>query len=138
MCLYPQPLLGHISNVPIPGAREMNDNMPVLHALHMSKICQFLDQCHPEFTVIMDGTPCFAEAECVMIRVVHKRTGRIHEFVIHLGLYSESLDGATIAEHVSETLTRSDTEEVRGLGLKLKHWKCTAIDRAGESSSKLV
>ena len=109
----------------------MNDNMPVLHALHMSKICQFLDQCHPEFTVIMDGTPCFAEAECVMIRVVHKRTGRIHEFVIHLGLYSESLDGATIAEHVSETLTRSDTEEVRGLGLKLKHWKCTAIDRAG-------
>ena len=66
-----------------------------------------------------------------MVQVVHKKTRRIHRLIIHLGLYAESLDGNTIAKHVSEALTRPDTPELRGLGLKLKNWKATAIDRAG-------
>ena len=79
----------------------------------------------------MDGTPVFAEAECVMVRVVHRKTKRVHEFVVHLGLYAESLDGQTIAKQVIEAIVGNDNEGVKSIGLKLKNWKATAIDRAG-------
>ena len=52
-----QPLLGAVSNVPIPGQRKMNDSFPVLHALHLKKNKDFLKECYPEFAVIMDGMP---------------------------------------------------------------------------------
>lgn len=79
----------------------MNDAVPILCELYLSKICQRLQECYKEFTVIMDGTPVFAKAECVVLRCVHMSTKRIHEFVVHLGLYSKSLDGITIATHVT-------------------------------------
>ena len=79
----------------------------------------------------MDGTPIFAKAECVMLCIVHKKTRRIHELVVHLGIYAESLDGASIAKNVSEALMGSDDNGVPNLELKMKNWKATVINRAG-------
>ena len=90
--------------MPIPGRHEMNDSFHVPHALHLKKMKDFLKECYPEFAVIMDGTPISDKAECVMLRIVHRRTRRIHELVVHLGLYATSLDGASIAKNVSEAL----------------------------------
>ena len=82
----------------------MDDALPNLHALHLKKLRDFFKDCFPEFTLIMDGTPVFAEAECVKIRLVHKKTKRIHEFVVHLALYAKSLSGEQIAQHILNTI----------------------------------
>lgn len=122
--------LGPVSKVPIPGRREMNDAVPVLHDLHVSKINSVINHCYPEFTVVMDGTPVFAEAECVVLRFVHRTSHKIKELVVHLGLYSESLDGITIAAHVSDVLTDR-------LSLNLRHWKAISIDRASTNKKAM-
>ena len=46
----------------------------------------------------------FAEAECVVFRAVHQKTWKIVASVIHLALYSTSLDAKAIAEHVTEAI----------------------------------
>lgn len=109
----------------------MNDAVPMLRELHLSKICSRLQECYKEFTVIMDGTPVFAEAECVVLRCVHMSTKRIQEFVVHLGLYSESLDGITIATHVMQVLTSPR------LSLDLMNWKATSVDRAATNKKAM-
>ena len=121
-----------MSNVPIPGRREMSDAVPVVRELHLSKIRELITDCYPEFAVVMDGTPIFAEAECVVLRFIHKRTYRILEFVVHLGLYTEALDGNTIAQHVAGILTGSR------LYLDLSHWKATSIDRAATNKRAMT
>ena len=124
-------LLQTASSVPIPGSRELNDAFPHLRSLHRKKIKETLAMCYPEYAIIMDGTPIFAEADCVMIRVVHKETKKIHQLVVRLGLYAESLDGDTIAEHVVETLVGDvNVDNDKGLGLKLRNWRVSALDRA--------
>ena len=72
--LFYKSLLQTASSIPIPGSRELNDAFPHLRSLHRKKIKETLAMCYPEYAIIMDGTPIFAEAECVMIRVVHKET----------------------------------------------------------------
>lgn len=116
----------------IPGRREMNDAVPVLRDLHYTKIRGIIADCYPEFTLIMDGTPVFAEAECVMLRFVHKGNRKIYEFVVHLGLYAESLDGNTIATHVADVLTGGR------LSLQLRHWKATSVDRASTNKRAMT
>ena len=54
-----------------------------------------------------------------------------HQLVVRLGLYAESLDGDTIAEHVVETLVGdANVDNDEGLGLKLRNWCVSALDRA--------
>ena len=125
-------LLGTMTYAAIPGRREMNDAVPVLRDLHLSKIRGIIADCYPEFTVIMDGTPVFAEAECVMLRFVRKSNSKIYEFVVHIGLYAESLDGNTIAKHVADVLTGGR------LSLQLKNWKATAVDRAATNKRAMT
>ena len=63
---------------------------------------------------------------------------RIHEFVVHLGLYAKALnDGATIARNVSDALMGSDKDGVQYLDFKLQNWKATAIDRYCTSKKEL-
>lgn len=121
-----------MTNNPIPGRREMNDAIPVLRDLHMTKIRGLIAECYPEFTVIMDGTPVFAEAECVMLRFVHMGNRKIYEFVVHLGLYAESLDGNTIARHIADVLVGER------LSLQLKHWKATSVDRTATNKRAMT
>ena len=121
-----------MSSVAVPGRREMNDAVPVLRDLHLTKIRGIIADCYPEFTVIMDGTPVFAEAECVMLRFVHKGNRKIFEFVVHLGLYAESLDGNTIARHVADVLMGGS------LSLQLRNWKATSVDRAATNKRAMT
>lgn len=100
----------------------MSDAIPVLHAQNLDKIKSTIAECYPHYTVVMDGTPIFAEAECVMIRFVHMKSQEVIQYVAHLALYSESLDGITIATNLYNAL--------RGLNLDLKNWKATSADRA--------
>ena len=73
----------------------------------------------------------FAEAECVIIRVIHKKTYRIHEFIVRLSLFTESLDGATLAAHVVEVLCgESGDNQDKGLDKRLADLRAISIDRA--------
>jgi hypothetical protein len=125
-------LIGTMTTAAVPGRREMNAAIPVVRDLHLSKIRGIIADCYPEFTIIMDGTPVFAEAECVMLRFVHKTNKKIYEFVVHLGLYAESLDGNTIAKHVADVLTGGR------LSLQLKHLKATSVDRAATNKRAMT
>lgn len=81
----------------------------------------------------MDGTPVFAEAECVVIRVVDKTTFRIHELVLHLALYAGSLNGEAIAAHVFKALDSLKTIDAGGnvtFEVKPTEWRATSLDRA--------
>lgn len=130
LALFFQPNLAPVLRVPVLGRREMNDTFPVLRDFHLRRIRSLIAECYPDFAVVMDGTPLFAEAECVSLRFVHKATKKIHEFVVHLGLYAESLDGNTIAKHVTAIL-------LGRLSLDLKHWKATSIDRAATNKKAM-
>ena len=79
--------------------------------------------------MVIDGTPVFAEAECVVIRLVHKKTWEIYELVIHLGLYASSLNGEAIAKHCLEAIDM--------YGLLSSNWRATMLDRAS-SNKKAV
>ena len=125
-----QPLLSAVTKCHIPGRREMGDAIPVLHRQHLDKIKTTIAECYPEYTVIMDGTPVFAEAECVMLRFVHMKSKQIVQYVVHLALYAESLDGITIASNLTNAL--------HGLNLNLKKWKATSADRAATNKRAMT
>jgi len=85
-----------------------------------------LAACFPEFSLIMDGTPLFAEAECVVIRLVHKKTFEIVELIIHLAL---ALNGSAIGAHVFDTLNK--------YGLDAKNWRATMMDHAATNKKAM-
>ena len=105
--------------------------MPDLANHHYSKIKELFAGSFPQFAIIMDGSPLFAEAEGLMIRVVHKKTFKIHTVVVHLELYQESLDGNSIAKHVKDAIAKD-------IGLQLKHMRATSIDRAGTNKRAMT
>ena len=90
-------------------------------AIHKEDIKDALDACFPEFSLIMDDTPVFPKAECVMVRLVHKKTFKIVELIIHMQLYAEALNGSAIAiaAHVFDAMSEY------GLDLKLKKWRAS-------------
>ena len=74
-----------MSKASVPDRHELDDRITDLMAIHEEDIAAVLAACFPEFSLIMDGTPLFAKAECVVIRLVHKKTFEIVELIIHLG-----------------------------------------------------
>lgn len=116
----------------------MNDAVPDYHARQIDKVKTFIKECYPEFAMVADGTPTFAEAECVIVRVVHKHTKKIHQLVVRIGLFSESLDGATLAEHVTETfIGKAEDDQDNGLEMPLKNMRAASIDRASTNKRAL-
>ena len=82
-----------------------------------------------QFGLTLDGTPVFAEAECVVIRLVHKETWEIIELVIHLKLYAESLNGESIAHNILESMMKHDLDPAK--------WRATMLDRASTNKGAL-
>lgn len=78
--------------------------------------------CFDEYSIIMDGTPSFAAAECIIIRTV-SRSYDIHEFVISLGLFKKSLNGSELASHVIDSIGKQ-------VCLMLENMIGTHMDRA--------
>ena len=108
----------------------MNDRMPDLHRLHYKQIIMFLQECYPESSITMDGTPLFAEAECIIIRVVHRKTRKIHELVIGLELFAEGLDGASLTQYTVDTFIGKAAEPGdHGISKQMRHLIAVAIDR---------
>ena len=51
----------------VPGRRELNQAFPDLRSHHQRKLKAHYQKCFPEVAVILDGSPTFAEAECIII-----------------------------------------------------------------------
>lgn len=135
-----QPFLNQVSKAKVPGWNELNDRLPDLEEMHLDKIREILMTSFPQYGLGIDGSPVFAEAECVTVRVVHKETFRIIELLIHLGLYAESLDGEAIAQHVVDTLERMKVTDDDGsvkFQMKAKDWIAVNLDRAATNVKAL-
>ena len=84
-----------------------------------------ISECYAEYSLTMNGSPFHAETEYIVTRLVHKKTNKIHEIVVH-----QPIDGATINQHTVETLTGESGEyDDKGLGMKLKDFCALALDR---------
>ena len=81
----------------------------------MSDLKQYIKEgCFKEFSIKFDGTPSFAEAECIILRIVSKKID-IHEFVVvALHLYAEKQKSQDLVVYIIDTITRK-------LGLELKN-----------------
>lgn len=96
---------------------------PVLKTL-VQRICQILsgDGCYDEFGCTFDGTPSFAEAEAITIRIVTK-DWEVIELLVRCGLYKRKLDSSALTSHIIDTITKR-------AGLSLENWMSTHQDRA--------
>ena len=123
----------------VPGSREINNTFPDFYAEHIFKINEYFKNCFPEYSLILDGCPLFDEAECVMVRIIHKKTLKIKTLVISVGLYPGSLDGDTICDNIVELINGDpDDAEDDGFALSLKGMRAASIDRASPNKSGLA
>jgi hypothetical protein len=56
------------------GIRGLTDQVPFLKQKHKEKVNELLANCYPEFGIIMDGSPYFAEAFAMILQVVDSHT----------------------------------------------------------------
>lgn len=116
----------------VPRRDKLEQRYPDLKNMHLDKIKVLVGECFPQYGIIMlDGTPVFAEAEALMIRLVNLKTFKIHQVVIHLQLYDGSLKGEMIAQHVKDAITKT-------VALCLKNLRVASIDQAGTNKKALV
>jgi hypothetical protein len=89
-------LLGDTSNL----VRDYAE--PTLDTI-VSDIRSLLDKSFPEFGLSLDGTPSFAEAECIIIRFVTKNFV-IMELVVRVGLFHMHLKHEDLAHHIVDCI----------------------------------
>ena len=87
-------------------------------------------KCYPEYGIIFDGTPTFAEAEAIKIRFVTFEN-EIVEVLVRLALFDKKLNAENLAGHLLETI-------MLRLGLKLENWTTTQQDRASTNKSAIT
>ena len=73
-----------------------------------------------EFSITFDGTPAFAEAEAVIIRVVTKDY-HILELLVKCNLFKHKLNSTQLANHIVKTITHK-------LGKEMKDWVAAQQD----------
>ena len=132
ICNYfiPQGILLQISKEQLPVHGEIKDRITDLHAWHKFKIGEALNECFAQYGLCIDGTPIFAEAECVVVRVIQKKTFKIIELIIHLQLYAGSLDGDAVAKHIEDAIAEYDF-------LEEKNCKVVMQDRASTNKNAM-
>jgi hypothetical protein len=94
----------------------------------MEEVDKLLAKSYPEFGITMDGSPYFAEAFAMLLRVVDKETWEIRQPLVNVSMYDNSLNGEAMAGHVLEVLEEQ-------LKLPLKDWlvameDCCAVNHA--------
>ena len=82
-----------------------------------------------EFSITFDGTPAFAEAEAVIIRVVTKDY-HILELLVKCNLFSKKLNDIELGSHIESTITNR-------YGKSLKDWVAAQQDRASTNKGPL-
>ena len=85
--------------------------------------------CYREFSITFDGTPAFAEAEAVIIRVV-TTDFEVLELLVKCNLFKHKLDGVQLANHIVSTI-------IERCGKELKDWVCAQQDRASTNKKAL-
>lgn len=85
--------------------------------------------CFPEYGIIFDGTPSFAEAEAIKLRFVTYEY-EIVEVLVRVALFEKKLNGDNIASHLLETI-------MLRLGLRLEDWYTSQQDRASTNSAAI-
>ena len=86
-----------------------------------------LTRCRPQFSISLDGTPSFAEAECIMLRVV-TRNLQIVELVVRIALFRNKIDANELANHIIKTINLT-------LGLHMTDWLSVQLDRASTNKA---
>lgn len=61
----------------VPGRDKLEQRYPDLKNMHLDKIKVLVGECFPQYGIIMDGTPVFAEA--LMIRLVNLKTFKFQD-----------------------------------------------------------
>ena len=82
-----------------------------------------------EFGLIFDGTPSFAEAEAVKVRVV-THNWEIAEPLVRVGIFKHKLNAENIANNLLFTIKKQ-------LKKNEKHWLTSQQDRASTNQSAL-
>ena len=85
--------------------------------------------CFEEYAIVFDGSPSFAEAECINIRIVSKKW-EIYDFVVCLNLYAKKLCSEELARHIVDNVKKR-------LELELKNWLVSHQDRANTNKASL-
>lgn len=109
-------------NFSVGGQRALADFVTSIFKDICEELKGHLKECYPSYAIVHDGTPVFAEALAVKVRVVNKNTLEIKEFLIHLGLFKKSLSGKDIKDEIVKALEKFD--------LELKNWRVGSSDRA--------
>ena len=86
-----------------------------------------LNCCYGEFSISLDENPSFAEAECVILRIITKKS-KILELTARLALFKNKLNSVKLAAHILQTIQRR-------LGLKISEWMSVQLDRASTNKS---
>ena len=82
-----------------------------------------------DYSIIIDGTPSFAAAECIIVRIVSHHWD-IHEFVVSLGLFKKSLNGEQLASHIISSI-------INNIKQSLENMLALHMDRAKTNTSAL-
>jgi hypothetical protein len=82
-----------------------------------------IGRCYPEFGTTSDGTPTFAKAEGILIRLVDQQTMEIKEILLSVRLFQRGPSGEELAGNLVDVLTKQ-------YNLKLRNWRVAMLDRA--------
>mmetsp|Transcript_7239 Transcript_7239/g.17016 ORF Transcript_7239/g.17016 Transcript_7239/m.17016 type:complete len:515 (+) Transcript_7239:813-2357(+) len=139
-----KPFLMHYAQCDPGSARAIADYIPSILLDLKKDVADRLKKCaadgKPNFMLIHDGTPVFAEALAIMVRVVNEYDFAIEEYLIHLDLYSESFGGETMGNEILRLFDRYNradkTNLLRGVLAKEK-WLVCGTDRCATNFSAL-
>jgi hypothetical protein len=109
---------------------ELSDRITDVVAWHNSAILKSIAKSFSQYALIMDGSPLFAEAECIIHHSVDKDSWKIKELVVDVGLFKKSLNVETLAQNIQSAV-------VSKYGLRLKDLHATSLDRASRNKLAL-
>ena len=101
-----------------------------LRQVLMNEMKDIFFKCHPEYSISLDGTPSFAEAECIIIRIVTKHL-QILELVVRIALFKEKIYANELSNHILKTISVT-------MGLCLKDWVAVQLDRTSTNKAAIT
>ena len=72
----------------------------------IAKLKMILDECYPFYCTISDGSLVSADAECLIVRDIYRKSHRIRQVLISVRLYGKKLSGEQIASNILLQLGR--------------------------------
>ena len=104
-------------------------HVKTVRSMLLDQLKTLTKHCFEEFSISLDGTPSFAEAECIMLRIVTRKFD-IVEVVARLALYKNKLNSDNLAKHIISTICNR-------LALDLSTWLSVQLDRASTNKAAI-